>query len=116
MSTVLATAEAPHVQRDTLRRQAREWARKIPATEKAEFIDTAQRMRDKPPLMGTNEKHLTTKIHCICEMYPWPVNEALRTAAEARLKQLAGGTEAYDAQLAYDLITELLETPDALLD
>ncbi|NIJ40391.1 hypothetical protein FHS78_000661 [Parvibaculum indicum] len=114
--SAIAAAQAPESRRDALRRQARAWARKIPASEKDEFIDTARRMRDFPPRGGTNAKYLTRKVHLICGLYPWPVNEALRTAADIRLKKLAGGTEAYDSQLAYDLITELLETPDALLD
>ena len=100
------------------RQQAREWSRKISASEKAHFLERAMSDRNSPPrgngLLGAN--NLRKRMLRIVDLYPWPSSEALRTAAEARLRRIVCGEAAEVSPAdAYELIRDLLEDTDALL-
>lgn len=92
---------------------AREWSRKISATEKGYFLDRAKRARDDPG------KHRPSGLRFdalrIADLYPWPISEALRAASEMRLEKMGVGDERIGATAGYDLIYQMLEEPDALL-
>lgn len=92
--------------------QAQAFALKIPASEKARFLDSAQDARDG--VRGFSSAALAWDIREIALMYPWPSSEALRAAGEARWKRM-GGVNASDATGGLDLIRQMLEEPDALL-
>jgi hypothetical protein len=95
--------------------QAKAWSRKIPATEKGYFIDRARRPRDVDGRAHHNTEGLLRDALRIAELYPWPASEALRGRAESRIKQMQGGDERLNACMGLELITQMLEEPDALL-
>lgn len=97
----------------------REQARKIPATEKGKFFDWVKRKISH--IEGSFELvsayAVRKKMLAIVDLYPWPSNEALRTAAEKRMCRIVGGAAGEIlSQDVYELIHDLLENPDALLD
>lgn len=95
--------------------QAKAWSRKISATEKGYFIDRARRPRDGDGRARHNIEGLSRDAVKISELYPWPASEALRSAAEARIEKMQGGDERLNACAGLELITLMLEEPDALL-
>lgn len=94
---------------------AKAWSRKIPATEKGYFIDRARRPRDADGRARHNTEVLLRDALRVAELYPWPASEALRARAESRIKQMQGGDERLNACMGLELITQMLEEPDALL-